>query len=363
MHVDREPGDALVLRRLWVGAGDEHAEVGDLSARRPDLLAVDVPQVAVTDGSSREAGEVRARAGLAEQLAPRPSAGDEVGDVALDLRRACRASRWWARRASAPSRSGAPSAPNFAIVCWATSASPRERPSSVAVGGKQRRGPTGHAETLPPLADRQVGIPALFQPALQLVHGTPCHRANASRKQPVLRSGDGAIPTERWARARRRRAQGGDHGDLRDPRGADRPHLPGVPRPRRRPGRRAPRGECGLRRRGVLTADGHPRRRGRVPGSGAHERPHVDDERDARSHRGHLRGRLDARIDARVQRLAGRHRPRRAGGTHQQVGVQGALGRSARPRRGSGDPHRDDSAARARCCSTSRPTSSTPTRR
>ena len=34
--------------------------------------------------------------------------------------------------------------------------------------------------------------------------------------------------------------------------------------------------------------------------------------------------------------------PRR---THQQVGVQGALGRSARPRRGSGDPHRDDGAS------------------
>ena len=32
VHVDREPGDALVLRNLGVRARDQHAEVGDLPA-------------------------------------------------------------------------------------------------------------------------------------------------------------------------------------------------------------------------------------------------------------------------------------------------------------------------------------------
>ena len=49
VHVDGEVGDALVLRHVGVGAGQQHAEVGDLRARRPHLLAVDDPLVAVAD--------------------------------------------------------------------------------------------------------------------------------------------------------------------------------------------------------------------------------------------------------------------------------------------------------------------------
>ena len=85
VHVDREPGDALVLRDVGIGAGDEHAEVGVLAARRPDLLAVDDPLVAVRHGPRREPGEVGAGARLAEQLAPRLGAGDDVADVQVDL--------------------------------------------------------------------------------------------------------------------------------------------------------------------------------------------------------------------------------------------------------------------------------------
>ena len=62
VHVDGEVGDALVLGHLGVGAGDEHAEVGDLAARGPHLLAVDDPLVAVLDGPAVEAGEVGAGA-------------------------------------------------------------------------------------------------------------------------------------------------------------------------------------------------------------------------------------------------------------------------------------------------------------
>ena len=59
-----------MLGDVGVGAGEQHAEVGDLAAGRPDLLAVDDPLVAVLDRLGREAGEVGAGAGLAEQLAP-----------------------------------------------------------------------------------------------------------------------------------------------------------------------------------------------------------------------------------------------------------------------------------------------------
>jgi hypothetical protein len=47
VHVDGEPGDALVLGHLGVGAGDEHAQIGHVAERRPHLLAVDDPLVAV----------------------------------------------------------------------------------------------------------------------------------------------------------------------------------------------------------------------------------------------------------------------------------------------------------------------------
>ena len=85
VHVDGEVGDALVLRHVGVGAGDEHAEVGHLAAGGPHLLAGDDPLVAVLDGTGLQAGEVGAGAGLAEQLAPGLLAGDDVADVEVDL--------------------------------------------------------------------------------------------------------------------------------------------------------------------------------------------------------------------------------------------------------------------------------------
>ena len=62
VHVDAEVGDALVLGDVGVGAGDEHAQVGDLAAGGPHLLAGDDPLVAVLDGLALQAGEVGAGA-------------------------------------------------------------------------------------------------------------------------------------------------------------------------------------------------------------------------------------------------------------------------------------------------------------
>ena len=70
LHVDEEVGDAAVLRRIRVGAGEHEHPVGGMRAGGPDLLAVDDEVVAIADGASLEAGEVGAGAGLAVALAP-----------------------------------------------------------------------------------------------------------------------------------------------------------------------------------------------------------------------------------------------------------------------------------------------------
>ena len=137
----------------------------------------------------------------------------------------------------------------------------------------------------------------------------------------------------------------GTDGRVRDPRGADRADLPGVRRSRRRPGRCASRGERRVRGGGVRAGHGRAGCRGGVPGPRADERADLDDERAARPQRRSLRRRLDTGGDSGDERPAGRHRPRRARGADQQVGVQGALDRPARAHRGAGDPHRDHSAA------------------
>ena len=74
-----------MLGLLRVGAGDEHAPVGQVGERVPHLLAVDDPFLAVLHGLRAEAGEVAARAGLAEQLAPALLAGEHRAQEAALL--------------------------------------------------------------------------------------------------------------------------------------------------------------------------------------------------------------------------------------------------------------------------------------
>ena len=70
LHVHQEVGEALVLGGVGVGAGDEHAPLRELGQGRPDLLPGDDPFVAVLDGAGLQRGEVGARLGLREALAP-----------------------------------------------------------------------------------------------------------------------------------------------------------------------------------------------------------------------------------------------------------------------------------------------------
>ena len=75
-----------VLGPVRVGAGEQDAVVGDVRERRPDLLAVDHPVVAVADGAWCAApARSRARRRLAEQLAPDVVGAQQPGEVALLL--------------------------------------------------------------------------------------------------------------------------------------------------------------------------------------------------------------------------------------------------------------------------------------
>ena len=78
MHVDHEPGQTLVLGSVGIGAHDDLADVAVLGARRPHLLAVEHPLVAIAHGPALEAGEVGSGGGLAEELA-----ADDVAPVHL----------------------------------------------------------------------------------------------------------------------------------------------------------------------------------------------------------------------------------------------------------------------------------------
>ena len=72
-HVEQEVRDALVAVRPLAGAAGAHQQdrpVGDLRHRGPDLLAGDLPAALDLLGAGLQRGEVGARAGLAEHLAP-----------------------------------------------------------------------------------------------------------------------------------------------------------------------------------------------------------------------------------------------------------------------------------------------------
>ena len=105
VHVEREVGEAAVLRDVGVGAGHEHPAVGHVGERVPHLLAVDDPLVAVAHGTGRERREVAAGAGLAEQLAPDLLAGEQRAEQPGLRVRARVARRSSARRGRGRSRS------------------------------------------------------------------------------------------------------------------------------------------------------------------------------------------------------------------------------------------------------------------
>ena len=81
VHLDDEVGQPGVLGYDRGRSGRPGSVAGDVGTRRPHLLAVDDPLLAVTLGPGLKPGQVGAGPGLGEQLAP-DLAGDDAGQQA-----------------------------------------------------------------------------------------------------------------------------------------------------------------------------------------------------------------------------------------------------------------------------------------
>src|SRR5215210_5848843 len=85
LHVHDEVGQALVLRRVLVGPRDEHAPLRLVGERGPDLLPRHDPLAVRLHCPGLQRGEVGARVGLGEALAPDLVAGEYRVEPALLL--------------------------------------------------------------------------------------------------------------------------------------------------------------------------------------------------------------------------------------------------------------------------------------
>ncbi len=178
---EREPRDAAVLRHREVGAREQHAVVGLHRHAAPHLLTVDDEAVAIAFGARRQAREIGARAGLAEQLAPvdlsledrRHVPRDLVfGAVGEDRRRGHEQPESARRSQRAVLREGrAHDVAGRAV-----------QPAATLFGGEVRRSPSGLPDDAPPVVDRELGIPVLLEPGSdlgpQLVDGLARRRSD-----------------------------------------------------------------------------------------------------------------------------------------------------------------------------------------
>ena len=71
VHVDHEVREAAVLRHVGVRAREQHPPARQVCERRPHLLAVDHPLVAVAHRARRQPGDVGSRARLARTAGTR----------------------------------------------------------------------------------------------------------------------------------------------------------------------------------------------------------------------------------------------------------------------------------------------------
>ena len=165
VHVDREVGDALVLRGIGIGSGDQHAHVGDLAARRPDLLAGDDVLVTVLLGLAGEAGEVRTSTGLGEQLAPADRTVEDRRKELVDLLLGAVGGN--GRGGEHAAQSGG--RPHDLPISHGGHHRSRLRLGealAVGVGAEHRVGIPARAETVPPVTDGEGLVPVLVQPRL-----------------------------------------------------------------------------------------------------------------------------------------------------------------------------------------------------
>ena len=81
VHVEEEHRQSLVLAHVWIGAGEQLTDLGEVGLRRPHLLARHHPLVAVAHGARAQRGEVRPGFGFAEELAHQQVAAEDAREV------------------------------------------------------------------------------------------------------------------------------------------------------------------------------------------------------------------------------------------------------------------------------------------
>ncbi len=81
VHRHQQERDALVLRRVGVGASEREDVVGEMAGRGPDLLTVEHPFVTVEFGLEPDVAEIGAGVRFGVPLAPRVRAGQHPRDV------------------------------------------------------------------------------------------------------------------------------------------------------------------------------------------------------------------------------------------------------------------------------------------
>src|SRR6266511_4642858 len=168
LHVDGEVRDAFVLGCVGIGTGEQHAEIGGLAARRPHLLTVDDPLVAVALRPALEAGEVGPGAGFAEQLAPgflavedRPQVPRTLLVAAVHEDRRPRQEHAEARRR--PDRAGG------AELFGDDTGEVARKALAEPLLGPGGNAPTGIAQPGPPFGKREIRVPVVGQPPAHLV--------------------------------------------------------------------------------------------------------------------------------------------------------------------------------------------------
>src|SRR5205823_10218213 len=85
-HLDDDDTDAFVLWRIRLSAHEAEAEICIVRTRRPDLLTVDNPFVAIEYGAGAQTSEVAARIGFAHAETPGDLAAQRRDEEALLLR-------------------------------------------------------------------------------------------------------------------------------------------------------------------------------------------------------------------------------------------------------------------------------------
>src|SRR5688572_5879044 len=149
LHVHHEIRDPSVLRQLWVGASEADAPPGEVRVARPHLLPVQHPTALDRRRFGGERCQIRAGAGLTEELAPDLTGVEDRRQPAPLLLVVAVSKEWWTGEVDARSV--------YELDCA------RARVLHVEDGDLDRRGPPasvlrGPMDPDPPIAC-ELGLP------------------------------------------------------------------------------------------------------------------------------------------------------------------------------------------------------------